>query len=334
VNDVPALAVVGMNLGGPDSLDAVEPFLDNLFRDPDVIHLGWARPLQSLFARVISHRRAPLSRRAYDQIGGRSPLLAETTAQVAAVVARLASTGVAAKPYVAMACWHPFSWEAIAAVESDGLRRAVALPFYPQYSETTTGSSVKALRRAAAATARGTAGIEIAAVRSYPVAEGFVTALADTLTEAIATLPAALRAEAPVLFSAHGLPESYIRKGDPYLDEVRSTVAAVSRRLALGARAQLSFQSRVGRRRWLGPDTEDALDRLGESGATAVVVCPVAFTGEHLETLQELDIVYRQRALGRGLKHFARARTVGTHPAFIDALAGLTRDAAAARGWI
>jgi ferrochelatase len=332
VNDVPALAVVGMNLGGPDSLDAVEPFLENLFRDPDVIHLGWARPLQSLFARVVSHQRAPLSRRAYEQIGGRSPLFAETTAQVAAVVARLASTGVAAKPYVAMACWHPFSWEAVAAVGRDGLRRAIALPFYPQYSETTTGSSLKALRRAAAA--RGTAGIEIAAIRSYPVAEGFVTALADSLVDAIATLPASLRAAAPVLFSAHGLPESYIRQGDPYLDEVRSTVVAVTRRLALGARAQLSFQSRVGRRRWLGPDTEDALDAVAESGATAVVVCPVAFTGEHLETLQELDIVYRQRALARGLKYFARARAVGTHPAFIDALAGLTRDAAAARGWI
>lgn len=331
MNVVPPLAVVGLNLGGPDSLDAVEPFLNNLFRDPDVIQLGWARPLQPLLARLISRRRAPLSRRAYEQIGGRSPILAETTAQVAAVTERLGAMGIDAKPYVAMACWHPFSSEAIAAVNRDGVRRAVALPLFPQYSETTTGSSLKALRRAA--TASGT-GVEIEAVRNYPVADGFVAAIADTIVAAIATLPESLRASAPVLFSAHGLPESYIRKGDPYLDEVRSTVAAVTRRLALGTRARLSFQSRVGRQRWLGPYTEDALDGLAEAGATAVVVCPVAFTGEHVETLQELDIVYRERALARGLKHFARARTVGTHPAFIETLATLTRDAAAARGWI
>jgi len=326
----PPLAVVALNLGGPDSLEAVEPFLKNLFGDPDVIQLGWARPLQPLFARLISRRRAPLSRAAYQQIGGRSPILAETTAQIHAVAARLAALGVPARPYVAMACWRPFSNEAVAAMQGDGIQRAVAVPLFPQYSFTTTASSLKALQRALA---EAKASIPLADIHSYPTADGFVSAIADTITEAAATLPPALRDSTTVLFSAHGLPESYIRKGDPYLDEVRSTVAAVTRRLALGGRARLSFQSRVGRQRWLGPYTEEALDELAGAGAKAVIVVPVAFTGEHVETLQELDIVYRERAAARGITHFARARTVGTHPAFIDALAGLVRDVAAARGW-
>lgn len=324
------LALVALNLGGPDSLDAVEPFLRNLFADPDVIQLGWLRPLQPLFARWISRRRAPLSRGAYEQIGGRSPILAETTAQIEAVAARLTALGVPARPYVAMACWHPFSSEAVAAMQRDGVVRAIAVPMFPQYSFTTTASSMKALQRALA---QAKAEIRLAEVRSYPAADGFVTALAETVTEAIATLPPSARATAPVLFSAHGLPESYIRKGDPYLDEVRSTVAAVTRRLALGERARLAFQSRVGPQRWLSPYTEETLDELAAAGEKAVVVVPVAFTGEHVETLQELDIVYRERASARGLTSFARARTVGTHPAFIDALAALAREAAVARGW-
>jgi len=324
------LALVALNLGGPDSLDAVEPFLRNLFGDPDVIQLGWARPLQPLFARWIARRRAPLSQAAYQQIGGRSPILAETTAQIEAVAARLTALGVPARGYVAMACWRPFSSEAVAAMQRDGIQRAIAVPLFPQYSFTTTASSMKALQRALA---QAKAPIRLADVRSYPAAEGFVAAIADTITEAVATLPVSVRETAPVLFSAHGLPESYIRKGDPYLDEVRMTVAAVTRRLALGGRARLAFQSRVGRQRWLSPYTEEALDELAAAGERAVVVVPVAFTGEHVETLQELDIVYRERATARGLTSFARARTVGTHPAFIDALATLAREAALARGW-
>jgi ferrochelatase len=326
----PPIAIVALNLGGPDSLDAVQPFLYNLFRDPDVIQLGWARPLQPVLARFISRKRAPFSRDAYAQIGGRSPILEETQAQASAVAATVTAAGIPARPFVAMACWHPFSSEAIAAIREAELTRAIALPMFPQYSDTTTGSSFKALERAIAASGGG---IDVAPIRSYPTAPGFIEAVSDTITAALATLPASLRSGAPVLFSAHGLPESYIRRGDPYLDEIRTTVAAVSRRLDLGPRAQLAFQSRVGRQRWLGPYTEHALDQLADAGTKAVVLCPIAFTGEHVETLQELDIVYRQRALSRGLTHFARARTVGTEPAFIGALAELCLGAARTRGW-
>jgi ferrochelatase len=322
------LGIVALNLGGPDSPEAVEPFLRNLFADPDVIQLGLLRPFQGFVARLIAKRRAPFSRAAYDQIGGRSPILAESTDQAKAIAAELASRGRDALPYVAMGCWKPFSSDAVAAMRAASVRRAVAVPLYPHYSMTTTGSSFKALERAL----RGS-DIELAKVEHYPDAPGYIQALCDRVDDAIASLPEQFRASAPVVFSAHGLPESYIRKGDPYLDEIRITVTAVSRRMNLGGREQLAFQSRLGRQKWLGPYTEDALDALAEAGNRAVVVCPVAFTGEHIETLQEIDILYRERAQKKGIVHFARARTVGCHPAFIAALADLAEAAARERGW-
>jgi ferrochelatase len=322
------LGVVLLNLGGPDSPDAVEPFLRNLFADPEVIQLGWLRFAQPALARVIARRRAPLSRAAYAQIGGSSPIRAQSEEQAAAVAAAINRAGVAARPYVAMACWHPFSEEAVAAMRADGVERAVAVPLYPHHSRTTTGSSFALLDRAAAGS-----GLQLARVESYPDAPGYVEALCASIREALLALPARVRAGAPVLFSAHGLPEAYIRRGDRYLDEIRTTVAAVTRSLRLGPRARLSFQSRVGPQRWLGPTTEEVIDALAGAGETALVVCPVAFTGEHIETLQEIDILYRARALGRGIAHWARARTVGVHPAFVDALAGLAVSAARVRGW-
>jgi protoporphyrin/coproporphyrin ferrochelatase len=322
------LGVIALNLGGPTSLEEVEPFLERLFADPDVIQLGWMSFLQKPLARFIARRRAPESRKAYAEIGGRSPILDESTAQAVAIAVALEQRGVPARPYVAMAAWHPFAEETIAAMRRDGIERAVAVPLYPHYSRTTTGSSRRLLDRAA-----GASSLELAYIERYPDAPGFIEALCDRVEEAISLLPEEARQEAPVLFSAHGLPESYIRRGDPYLDDVRTTVEAVSRQLRLGPRAQLSFQSRVGPQKWLGPYTEQALDALAEAGHSAVAVCPVAFTGEHIETLQEIDILYRQRALQRGIRHFVRARTVGCHPAFIDALAELAGETARKRGW-
>lgn len=325
----PPLGVVALNLGGPDSLEAVEPFLRRLLGDPEVVKLGLLRPLQPLLARFIARRRAPVSRQAYQQIGGRSPIAQESAAQAAAVAAELRRRGVAASGYVAMACWHPFSEEAVRDMQAHGVRRAVALPLYPHFARATTGSSLALLGRAVA---RG-GGIELAQVERYPDAPGYIEALAARLEEAAQGLPEAHRQSAPVLFSAHGLPVSFIEAGDTYLDEIRLTVAEVTRRLELTSRARLSFQSRLGQQRWLGPSTEEALEEIAESGAPAVIVVPVAFTGEHLETLQEIDIVYKQQAQRAGIAHFARARTVGLHPAFIGALADLVQAAARSRGW-
>jgi len=326
----PPLGVIALNLGGPGSLDEVEPFLRRLFGDPDVIQLGWARPIQPLLAWLIARRRASFSRAAYEQIGGRSPILEETTAQVEAVVAALGARGIAAVPAVAMAAWHPLAEAAVATLAARGVTRAIALPLYPHQSRTTTGSSLGQLGKARARQP----GLEIAPILRYPDAEGFLQAVADRMAEGARALPPALAATTPVLFSAHGLPEVYIQRGDPYLDDIRITVEALTRRLDLGARARLCFQSRVGPQRWLGPTTEEAIDALGQAGEKAVLVVPIAFTGEHIETLQEIDILYRERAEKVGITHFARARTVGTHPAFIGALADLCAATARQRGWV
>lgn len=327
----PPLGVIGLNLGGPGSLDDVEPFLRRLFGDPDVIQLGWARPIQPLLAWLIARRRAPFSRDAYQQIGGRSPILEETTAQVEAVVAALGTRGIVAAPAVAMAAWHPLAEAALATLAARGVTRAIALPLYPHQSRTTTGSSLGQLEKARA---RRHAGLEIAPVLRYPDAEGYLQAIAERMEAAARTLPPELAAGAPVLFSAHGLPEVYIKRGDPYLDDIRITVAALTRRLNLGDRARLCFQSRVGPQRWLGPTTEETIEEVGRAGNRAVLVVPIAFTGEHIETLQEIDILYRELAQKAGITHFARARTVGTHPAFIGALADLCESTARQRGWL
>jgi ferrochelatase len=323
------LAVVALNMGGPDSPAAVEPFLRNLFSDPDIIQLRWAPPVQPILARFIAHRRAPFSRAAYAQIGGRSPIREESTAQVQAVVAAMAASGVVAKPYLAMSYWHPFPAETVAAMQADGITRALLLPLYPHRSRTTSGSAFRtiesALKRASIVTAR---------IEGYATNPGYLDALCDRIGEAAGQLPELERATAPVLFSAHGLPEAYIRRGDPYLGDIRATVAAVTQRLCLESRAHLAFQSRVGRQRWLGPTTEEALDALAAAGQRAVVVVPVSFTGEHLETLQEIDILYRERAAARGITSFARARAVGCHPAFVSGLAGLLITAARDHGWV
>ncbi len=324
------IGLIALNLGGPGSLDDVRPFLQRLFADPDVIQLGWMSPLQKLVAWSIARSRAPFSRDAYAQIGGRSPILGETTAQVQAVTDLLAGRGIATVPVVAMAAWHPLAEEALAALAARGVARAIALPLYPQESRTTTWSSLNQIEEAR----KRHPGLEVAAVKRYPDAGGYLDAVVERIEDAMRTLPPEHAATAPVLFSAHGLPEDYIRNGDPYLDDIRVTVEAVSRRMRLGARTRLCFQSRVGPKRWLGPTTDATIDELGAAGTPAVVVVPIAFTGEHIETLQEIDILYRGRAQKAGITHFARARTVGTHPAFIAALADLTESAARARGWL
>jgi protoporphyrin/coproporphyrin ferrochelatase len=323
------LGLIALNLGGPGSLDDVRPFLQRLFADPEVLQIRWS-PLRKFVAWRIARGRAPFSREAYAQIGGRSPILEETTAQARAVADLLAARGIETVPVVAMAAWHPLADEALATLAARGVERAIALPLYPQESRTTTDSSLNQIETARARHP----GLEVASVRRYPDADGYLRAVVERIDDAIATLPPEHAATAPVLFSAHGLPEDYIRKGDPYLDDIRITVEAVSRRMRLGARARLCFQSRVGPKRWLSPTTEATIDELAAAGTPAIVVVPIAFTGEHIETLQEIDILYRERAEKAGITHFARARTVGTHPAFIGALADMTESAARARGWL
>ena len=313
------VAVVLMNLGGPDSLDAVEPFLRNLFRDPAII--GAPAPVRWLLARLISRRRAPEAREIYRMIGGRSPLLEETEAQAAALRQALADVGEV-EVAVAMRYWHPMSDEAARRVAAFRPERIVLLPFYPQFSTTTVASSLAAWRTAAEA-----AGITAPtqSVCCYSRADGLIAAhvaLIEPLLEV-----AAEAGKPRLLFSAHGLPKRVVARGDPYQWQIEETARCIAHRLD---RDDLDwavcYQSKVGPLAWLEPSTVDELDRAGRDRVPVVVV-PIAFVSEHSETLVELDVTYRDRARVAGVPAYHRVPALGTHPAFIEGLAGLVRRA-------
>ena len=310
------LAVVLFNLGGPDSLDAVEPFLRNLFSDPAILPLPAV--LRLPLARFIAKRRASVAREIYAKLGGSSPILAETEAQAFALERVLATHGYDARCFITMRCWRPRSDEAAAAVKAFGPDEIVLLPLYPQYSTTTTGSSLEDWARAAAETQiRAPQAI----VESYPIAQGFIEALAQSIQETWKGAQPGLHYR--LLLSAHGLPQRVIAKGDPYQEQVEQTAAALTAALE---RPDLDwticYQSRVGPLKWIGPATDTEIVRAGHEGL-GVVVAPIAFVSEHSETLVELDIEYAKLAKDSGVPHYLRAPTVGTRPAFISALAEL-----------
>jgi len=311
------LAVVLFNLGGPDSPDAVEPYLRNLFSDPAIITLPWIVRLP--LARIVARRRAPYTREIYAKIGGASPIVAQTQAQARALEAALAAQGVEAKAFIAMRCWHPFSDGAAKAVQDWGADRIVLLPLYPQYSTTTTASSFKDWERASAKLSQPTA-----RVTSYETAPGFIAALAGQIRDTFAKAKPGLRYR--LLLSAHGLPERVIRRGDPYQAQVERTAAAVVEALGMeGLDWTICYQSRVGPLKWIGPATDAEIARAGSEGL-GVVVAPVAFVSEHSETLVELDMDYAKLAQASGVADYLRAPTVGTRPEFIAALAQLVLE--------
>ncbi|MGH6929972.1 MAG: ferrochelatase [Dongiaceae bacterium] len=313
------IAVILFNLGGPDSLAAVEPFLFNLFSDPAII--GLPKPLRGLVAKVIARRRAPTAREIYARIGGSSPLLRNTEAQAVALQESLADAGQV-KVFSCMRYWHPMSDAVAAAVRAFDPDRIVLLPLYPQFSSTTTASSLKAWQEAAR-------NVGLAAptrlVCCYPTAPGFVSAAAFLVRGGLAEAEADSNRRVRVLFSAHGLPKKVISRGDPYETHVRLTARAVATQLGLAEGDwTVCFQSRVGPLEWIGPYTDDEIRRAGRDGVS-IVLFPVAFVSEHSETLVELDIDYRRLAEQSGVSCYVRVPTVSIAPAFIRALADLVR---------
>jgi len=304
-------AVILFNLGGPDSLDAVEPFLFNLFNDPAII--GAPGLIRGLLARFISKKRAPIAREIYAQLGGKSPLVEETAKQAAALEKLLGNDH---RVFVAMRYWHPFASEALAAAREWGADRVVLLPLYPQFSTTTSRSSLREWRKLAAGWT-----VPTQAVCCYPDEPGLVAAIAE-LTRA-GWHEAAKAGNPRILFSAHGLPQKVVDAGDPYPRHVEQTARAVVGALGIpDLDWGVCYQSRVGPLKWIGPSTEEELERAGEDGVPVVVV-PIAFVSEHSETLVELDIEYRHRAEGWGVPAYVRVPAVGHHPAFIAGLARL-----------
>jgi len=304
------VAVVLTNLGGPDGPDAVKPFLFNLFNDPAII--GLPGIVRTPLARLISSRREKSAQANYALMGGGSPLLPETLKQAAALSEALADAapGDETEVFIAMRYWHPLTADTARAVAEFQPDHVVLLPLYPQFSTTTTASSLKAWREAY----RGPG--ELHAVCCYPDAEGLIEAQARLIRE---TMDKADGQPVRVLFSAHGIPEKLVAAGDPYQAQVEATVAAVVARMGLTDWA-ICYQSRVGPLKWLGPSTPEAVEQAGRDGVGAVVV-PVAFVSEHIETLVELDHEYAELAGQVGCAPYLRAPAVGVEPAFIAALA-------------
>lgn len=314
------IAVVLFNLGGPDSLNAVEPFLFNLFNDPAII--GAPALIRTVLARFLSKKRGPVAREIYAQIGGKSPLVEETWKQAQALEQVL---GPDHRVFVAMRYWHPFAADALKQAKAWGADKVVLLPLYPQFSTTTSRSSLREWRKLAAGWTVATE-----AVCCYPDEPGLVAAFRDLVH---AGWTEAAKAGPPrVLFSAHGLPQRIVDKGDPYPRHVEQTARAVVTALNIpDLDWAICYQSRVGPMKWIGPSTEQELERAGEDGVPVVVV-PIAFVSEHSETLVELDIEYRHRAETLGVPAYVRVPAIGHHPDFIAGLAGLVRDPAGLRG--
>ena len=318
------VGVVLFQLGGPDSLEAVGPFLYNLFCDPDIIPLGpLGVVLRRPMAKLISIRRArPVARR-YAEIGGRSPIRALTERQRDRLGVALAPL-LEATVVIAMRYWHPFASEAVEALRRAGpLDEIVLLPLYPHYSFATTRSSLKEWRRVYGQPRNGAPQHLIENFHDHPL---YIQALIEKIAATLRQFPDSSRAQ--LVFSAHGLPVSLVKKGDPYPRQVKETVRLVCE----GGAAQvagwprshvLCFQSRVGRAKWLEPSLTETIERLARNGAKEMLVVPISFVTEHIETLHEINIEAREEAERLGVKIFRMMPAVGDSPLFISALADL-----------
>ncbi|ACK70590.1 Ferrochelatase [Gloeothece citriformis PCC 7424] len=314
------VGVLLLNLGGPDRLEDVRPFLFNLFSDPEIIRLPvpW---LQKPLAWLISTLRSRKSQENYLQIGGGSPLRKITEAQAEALEKRLEEIGHSVQVYIGMRYWHPFTEEAIARIKRDRIQKLVILPLYPQFSISTSGSSFRVLEEIWKQDP-SLKQIEYSLIPSWYDNPGYLEAMADLISQELGQYsnPDTVH----IFFSAHGVPQSYVDEaGDPYQKEIEECTRLIMKTLNRPNDYTLAYQSRVGPVEWLKPYTEDALKELGEQGIKEILVIPISFVSEHIETLQEIDIEYREVAEEAGIDHFQRVPALNTHPIFIDSLAQL-----------
>lgn len=314
--------IVILNMGGPDSIEAVEPFLFNIFADPWMIRLPWfLKPFQKTLARRISSKRGDEARHNYRTIGGESPLLRITGAQADQTAARLGCEG-----YVAMRYWKPFATDTAKLMRAEGMKRAVALSGYPQHSRSTCQSGIDDFL--AAWVAAGGRREDVLTIQRWFDHPGYVKTIAATVREAIDGMPAK---DSHVLFSAHGLPVRYIRQGDTYKAEIERTLELVLKELDTKIPCSLSFQSKVGPERWLEPSTPTAINALADRGVKHLALVPLGFIADNVETVQEIDLQFGAIARQRKLIVY-RAATPNDRPEFIQALADLVRERAGQAG--
>lgn len=309
--------VVLAQLGGPETLDDVRPFLFNFFVDLIPDNIPVPRPLVKPLAWLMSAARAPHSRKLYASIGGGSPLRSQTEAQAQALRDELRRRGRALPVYVMMRNWQPDTAGALRAARDDRIERLVFLPMYPQYSFATTRSSLNELKRALASAEYRP---DVTTIEDYCEDPDYVAALVDVTRRTLRGYRSD-PAEVRLIFSAHGLPLKYIERGDPYAEHVKRTMRAVLKKLGHPGPAHLSFQSRLGPERWLEPSTDGLIAKLAAESARAICIVPIAFVSEHVETLNEIDIQYAQAARRHGIEEFDRACAVKCHPAYIRCLA-------------
>lgn len=322
----PATAVVLTQVGGPDDLAAVKPYLQSFFSDPDLIRLPrWMKPLQGAFAWALASARAPYSRGLYASIGGGSPIRQQTEAQARALEWELVRRGRPLPVFVSMRHSQPNSLVAMRAAQAAGIEQLVVIGLFPQYSFSTTLSGLVGVQNALAQLHYQP---RVVAVDEYCEDPKYVAAVSDVTRRALkdCTSPAS---EVHLIFSAHGLPMSYIEGGDPYYDHVQRSVKAVSAQLQHPGPVHVAFQSRLGPQKWLEPASDRLIEELGKQGARAICMVPIAFVSEHVETLNEIDIQYAGIARAAGIAEFQRACAVKCHPLYIQALADQVEKALA-----
>ncbi len=317
------IGVVLLNLGGPERLQDVEPFLFNLFSDRQIIHLSPFPFLQKPIARFIAKRRAPNSCKAYKQIGGGSPLRRITAMQGTILESLLSQVGDF-KVDLAMRYWHPDARETLEEFGKKGITRIIALTLYPHYSKATTGSSVTDLAEVAADLPYD---FEIAAVEAWPEQPDYIAALVQSIHREFGRCSGT----PTLIYSAHSLPIKFIEEGDPYLNDLTKTIIAVEEQTNI--RGKLCFQSRSGPVKWLSPSTPDTLVELSEKGVKEVVVMPISFVSDHVETLYEIDIQYAELAEELGMR-LIRTRSLNDDPLFMKGLAKLVLEACRGKRWI
>ena len=313
------VGVVLFQLGGPDTLAAIEPFLYNLFCDPDIIDFPFARLGRKPLAKLISTTRARKVQHHYATIGGGSPIRRFTERQARALEADLTNQGLDARCFVAMRYWHPFTREAIAELQASNCDEVILLPLYPQYSSTTTGSSLNEWQRLF------DGNIPVHNVGHFYQHPTYLEAVVERVDEALSRFD--FPAQAEIVFSAHSVPMSVIAKGDPYQRQIEETVDLLMERGGWPNRHRLCYQSKVGASKWLQPSLHRTLHELADEKAREVCIVPVAFVSDHVETLGEIDHEARDEARRLGFTHFEMSSGLNDSPKFISALGQLVREA-------
>src|SRR5262245_25568440 len=318
------IGVLLFNLGGPEKLEDVRPFLYNLFSDPDIIRLPW-RWLQKPLAWLISTQRYKLSRGYYEKIGGGSPLRPITDEQARALEQSLERRNISVRAYVGMRYWHPFLEDALEEIRNDKITHLVVLPLYPQFSISTTGSSLNRMNELIGN--NGNVARRVSVIEKWHDDSNYLDALTAVIKEELDRFADQDASHTHIVFSAHSVPVSYIDEGDPYLDQTKETVKDVMQRLGNDRPHSLSFHSKVGPVKWLQPSTDEMIRKLAAEGASQLLLVPVSFVSEHIETLYELDILYRHVAEDVGIAHYRRVPALNCRQDFIDALASLVENA-------